>query len=180
MNDRLGRNRILFVCTANICRSPSAELLARTLFGEEQHVFRSTGFLGGGHEMPDELVTVLGERGIDATHHRSYTIDDPSIEAADLLLTMESAHLQRATAMNSAAFAKIVPLKEAAEVIGTLPADQGTVADLVAAVNVTRDPRSYLDGRWDVADPYGQRMKAYRRAVDEIEGLVRSVIGRLR
>ena len=74
--------------TANICRSPTAELLARTRFGEERMMFRSAGFLRSESEVPADLVSVLAERQINAANHRSYTLDDPSIAAADLLLTM--------------------------------------------------------------------------------------------
>ncbi|MGI9615234.1 MAG: low molecular weight protein arginine phosphatase, partial [Acidimicrobiales bacterium] len=39
--------KILFVCTANICRSPAAEALARHRYGEQDALFRSAGLLDG-------------------------------------------------------------------------------------------------------------------------------------
>ena len=60
-----------------------------------------------------------------------------------------------------------------------LPWGSVSVAQLLAKVSEDRDPRRYLGSQWDVADPYGRRIKAYRRAVDEIEELVTLVIGRL-
>ena len=179
MTDRQGRYRILFICTANICRSPSAELLARTRFGEDRLVFRSAGFLDAGQSCPPDLVSVLADHGIDASAHRSYRLDESSIAAADLLLTMESSHVQKATMLSSAAFAKTVPLKEAALVAGELGPGRLTIDEVLEAVNLDRDPRRYLGPRWDVDDPYGRRTKAYRRAVEEIDQLVAQVIGRL-
>ncbi|MGH1489326.1 MAG: hypothetical protein ACRBK7_08040 [Acidimicrobiales bacterium] len=186
MTDRHGRRRFLFVCTANICRSPTAELLARRRFGEDELLFRSAGFLQIDGGCPAELVDVLQGRQIDATAHQSYLLDETSINAADLLLTMEGSHVQKATMLAPDAFAKIVPLKEAAAVLsdwsdgGGSATDPVTVERFIERLNTDRDPRQYLGTRWDVADPYGGRPKQYRAAVDEIEQLVYSVVGRLR
>jgi protein-tyrosine-phosphatase len=179
LTDRFGRNRILFVCTANICRSPTAELLARLRFGEEANVYRSAGFLGPGQVVPNDLVKVLAERGVDASTHRSYRIDEASVRAADLLLTMESSHVQRITRIIPEALAKAVPLKEAAEVVDRLEPGQTTVERFLDELDRDRDPMTYLGDRWDVEDPYGRRARAYRRAVEEIDGLLARVIGRL-
>jgi protein-tyrosine-phosphatase len=173
-----GPGRVLFVCTANICRSPTAELYARTGFGERDFAFRSAGFLASNHRCPDELVQVLAERNIDASAHRSYQIDPASLGAADLVLTMESSHVQKATRMVPAAFPKILPLKEAVAVASSLHG-KNTIASLLAAANEDRDPRSYLGSTWDVDDPYGRRIKAYRDAVTEIGELVDQLLSRL-
>lgn len=179
MTDSQGRRRVLFICTANICRSPTAELLARSRFGESELVFRSAGFLDVADSCPSELVTVLRSRNIDATGHRSYQLDEASVHAAELLLTMEGSHVQKATMLAPDAFPKIVPLKEAAAVMERQPEQRLTVDEFVERLNINRDPRQYLGTGWDVADPYGRRAKAYRRAVDEIEQLVSVAIGRL-
>jgi protein-tyrosine-phosphatase len=179
LTDGRGRNRVLFVCTANICRSATAELLARQRFGEEANIFRSAGFLEPGHAVPGDLVKVLADRGIDASAHRSYQLDEASVAAADVLLTMESSHIQRITSISPEALAKSVPLKEAAQLMERLEPGPVTVERLLAELNRDRDPLTYLGARWDVDDPFGRRAKAYRRAVDEIAALVDVVIGRL-
>lgn len=184
MSEQNGRRRFLFVCTANICRSPTAELIARQRFGEDEVLFRSAGFLEIQGGCPAELVDVLKGRDIDATQHQSYLLDEASVSAADLLLTMEGSHVQKATMLAPDAFPKIVPLKEAASVIGEWVSRGGASGPIplegfIEELNRERDPRQYLGTRWDVADPYGGRPKHYRAAVDEIEQLVSSVIGRL-
>jgi protein-tyrosine-phosphatase len=170
---------VLFVCTANICRSPSAEYLARYHYGEQVAMFRSAGFLRAGEETPKLLATALSEHGVDVTPHRSFQLNEASLLASDLVLTMEGEHVQRATILHRESFPKIVPLKEAAEAAAVLTNPRLTVEDLLDEVGQHRDPTSYLSTRWDVADPYNRKLKDYRRAVGEIDDLVQVVIGRL-
>lgn len=170
--------RLLFVCTANICRSPTAEIVARSRFGEEHQLFRSAGFMESGRACPPLLVETLRERGLDASGHRSYQLDEASLSAADLVLTMEGEHVQRATIQQRTSFGKIVPLREAASAVEQAGRPL-TVAGIIESVNATRDPSSYLSSRWDVDDPFGGKARDYRRAVDEIASLVDVVIGGL-
>ncbi len=142
-------------------------------------VFRSAGFLDAGRSCPPELVAVLAERNIDATGHQSYRLDEASVAAAELLLTMEGSHVQQATMIAPEAYTKIVPLREAAAILEQGPGRGRAVEDLLEELNRERDPRQYLGTRWDVSDPYGRRVKAYRQAVEEIEELVSTIIGRL-
>lgn len=142
-------------------------------------VFRSAGFLVSGESCPSELVDVLKGRNIDATAHRSYQLDPASLNAAELLLTMESRHVQKATMIDPDSFPKIVPLKEAAMVFERVRTPSLSIDEFIEEVNQGRDPRHYLGSRWDVQDPYGGRPRGYRKAVDEIEQLVSQVIGRL-
>ena len=168
--------RILFVCTANICRSPAAESVARYRYGETAAVFRSAGFLEHGRVCPDPLLQALAEQGVDASYHRSYLIDEASLAAADLVLTMEGEHVRKATLLRSSAFEKIVPLKEAAQEVRRLGPGPLAVEDVLEAVGANRDASSYLTTGWDVADPYRRKLKDYRRAVAEITELVSTVV----
>lgn len=142
-------------------------------------MYRSAGFLDAGNTVPDDLRTVLAERHIDASAHRSYTIDPASIEAADLILTMEASHVQKATMLLPDAFNKIVPLKEAAAIIDRQTTARVTLEDFLVELNRDRDALRYLGTNWDVDDPYGRRIKAYQQAVAEIEGLISITLGRL-
>jgi protein-tyrosine-phosphatase len=153
--------------------------LARHRIGEHDAVFRSAGFLQSGESCPPELVTVLGDRGIDARSHRSYQLDSASLEASDLVLTMETRHVQKASMIEPDAFERIVPIREAAEVVQRLGGGPVQVEDFLVELNDGRDPRNYLGARWDVDDPYGRRIRAYRKAVDEIDELVGAVVGLL-
>lgn len=141
-------------------------------------MFRSAGFLTEDESCPEFLLRALGELGVDASEHRSYRLDPASLEAADLVLTMEGQHVPSATRLQRGAFPKIVPLKEAAQVATGL-GRRLTLDDFVGEVNRGRDPRTYLSKGWDVADPYRRKLRDYRRAVVEIDALVTEVMDRL-
>lgn len=172
--------RILFVCTANICRSPTAEYLARSRFGEDYWRFRSAGFLPSGRAPSDTLIRALGEIDVDVRRHRSYQLDRASLAAADLVLTMEGAHVQQATEIDPDSYPKSLPLREAAAALDDWDGSAATVEELLDEVARERDPATYLGDDWDVDDPFGRSLRVYRRTVAEIGDLVDSVLGRLR
>jgi len=91
---------------------------------------------------------------------------------------MEGQHVPSATRLHRAAFPKVVPLKEAARVAAEL-GPRVSLGELLGEVNRVRDPRTYLSKGWDVADPYRRKLRDYRRAVAEIDGLVAEVMDRL-
>ncbi|MEM8924715.1 MAG: hypothetical protein AAGD35_14525 [Actinomycetota bacterium] len=172
-------HRILFVCTANICRSPTAELLARSRYGESGVLVRSAGFLRSGEGSPDLLLQALNEAGVDGSAHRSFTLNAASLDAADLVLTMEGEHVQKATLLHREAYPKIIPLTEAADRARRHAHRSLAPSELVDIVGAERDPSSYLTTTWDVSDPYNRKLKDYRRAVVEISQLVDDVFTRL-
>ncbi len=152
--------------------------MARHTYGEELALVRSAGFLRTGDPSPKLLIQALQEIGVDGSYHRSNEVDPVTLDAADLVLTMEGEHVQRATLLHREAFPKIMPLTEAVEVAQGL-GPVCTVGDLIGAVNDQRDPTLYLTDEWDVADPYNRKLKDYRRAVGEISGLVEELFTRL-
>ena len=91
--------RILFVCTANICRSPMAAGIFSKIIedqGEsEQWNVESAGTWGLDSE-PASIgsQTVMNEMGIDISNHRSRRVDYDLLESFDLILTMESGHAE--------------------------------------------------------------------------------------
>ena len=165
------------MCTANICRSPTAEYLVRHRFGSDVFHVRSAGFLAADRRCPDELQRVLAARSISVADHRSYKLDLDTLVAADLILTMESRHVLDTTVLDRRALKKTLPLKEAAQEIRS----GETIEEFLERINTSRDPQKYLSATdLDVADPYKKRLKVYERAVAEIDGLVSTVMSRLR
>ena len=182
MSSGAGVRRVLFVCTANICRSPTAEYLARSRYPAEVWHFRSAGFLESGRSSSVELIQVLDEVGIDVRSHRSFQVNRASTSAADLILTMQGDHVQGITSLDPAAYPKTLPLREAAELLEERPPGSPAVSvgQLLDFVAQGRQPASYLDTTWDVADPYGRSLRHYRRAVSEIDELLTVVMTGLR
>ena len=165
-------SNILFVCTANICRSPAAEALARARFGGGEHRFASAGFLFEGRPAEPDMVRALQAAGVDANDHVSRIIGPSYAQEADLILTMESKHVQDIGVMSAEMFARTLPLTEAAQ---RLSGRRIPVATLVAELE-GRDAMSYFDSGWDVEDPYKRSKRKYRKAVEQISGLVDTVL----
>ena len=81
--------RILFLCVANSARSQIAEGIAREMFGKD-HDVRSAGSEPSGSVHPD-AIKVLDEIGIDASSHKSKSLDDLEkdfIDNLDYVITL--------------------------------------------------------------------------------------------
>ncbi|SFQ98177.1 low molecular weight protein arginine phosphatase [Desulfoscipio geothermicus] len=148
----MAKKKILFVCTGNTCRSAMAEALARLaleeLFPERDDIeFVSAGLAAlPDSEASPQAVSVLKERGIDLSGHRSTQISPEDIEEASLVLTMTTFHrdnLRRAA-------------PEAAEKIYTLA--------------------EYAGSGGDIPDPFGLSEETYRIVAGELNALVRDAL----
>ena len=94
------RYRILFVCMANICRSPIAEAVARALAQRQGLAamceFDSAGTHGHSHagEAPDPRARRLAaRRGYDLSRMRARPVIDADFDRFDRLLAMDQANL---------------------------------------------------------------------------------------
>lgn len=89
---------ILFVCTANICRSPVAEAVLRRRLRERGMADWTVGSAGTWavqeRGAAQNSVHVLAERGIDISDHRSRMVSREMLDEADLILCMESGHVE--------------------------------------------------------------------------------------
>ena len=88
-------NSVLFICSANICRSPMAMGLLRSMVEDssDQWKIESSGVWDMG-DQPAALNTqlVLQERGIDLNDHVSRTITGTMLSEFNLVLVMEDNH----------------------------------------------------------------------------------------
>ncbi len=174
--------RLLVVCTANQCRSPMGEAMARHLL-EQRSVdcdVVSSGIMPGGVAASRGTVTVMRRRGLDVSAHRSHQLDRNTVEAADLIITMERGHIAAVAELSLAAVARTFTLVELADLASvTGPRADGVgVRDWIAAANRMRHPTSVMavgaaDG---VQDPMGGPARAYRRTADQIDALLTTVV----
>ena len=82
-------NRILVICTGNICRSPMAEVLLAHRLGEGFTVASAgIGALVGAPADP-EAIALMNERGLDLSAHRARQLDSVLVRNYELLLVME-------------------------------------------------------------------------------------------
>src|SRR5512142_848275 len=89
---------VLFVCTANICRSPMAAALFKARLekqvpGSESWVVDSAGtWTKEGYPPSENSVKAMARRKLDISGHRSKEINKSLLEKSDLILVMELGH----------------------------------------------------------------------------------------
>lgn len=101
--------RLVFVCQGNICRSPYAEILARSIGLPAL----SCGVSASGSAVADEIAArVAFGRGVDLSDHTSVNISKLKLGPGDLLLGMEPRHLEtlRKVSMRSGAHLSLLGL----------------------------------------------------------------------
>lgn len=133
---------VLFVCTANICRSPVAQAILRERLKEGWTVTSAGTWATEGRGAAENSRLVLAERGIDLDDHRSQMIDEEMVASADLVLCMETGHAEALRTEFSHYADKIFMLSE------------------------------MVGKQFSIADPYGEPKEAYERMAREVEELI--------
>jgi len=145
------RRSILFVCTGNICRSPTAEGVLRHLAkkeGIELHV-ESAG-LGDWHigQPPDErALRHARTRGYDLSAQRARQVRPKDFEDFDMILAMDGGHLR--------ALQRMAPREHHAKI------------------------RLFVEGR-DVPDPYYGGPDGFEQVLDLVEARCASLLAELK
>lgn len=88
---------VLFVCTANICRSPMAEGIMKRLVSTNELKGKLKVESAGVAAIDGEEASLLAqevsrEAGIDITRHRSQPVTKKLLKHSDLVLTMTLSH----------------------------------------------------------------------------------------
>jgi protein-tyrosine phosphatase len=186
------RFEILFVCHANLCRSPLAERLARRAFDDAFGAAASGVLVSsagthayGGSPMHQDSASVLAECGIDPGGFVSRTVNASVLMSADLVLaagrdqraasvTLAPGAVRRAfTLRQFARLAAAVPA--AAALTGTVPA---RLRALVEQVNANRHLVPTVPADMDdLPDPVNQPIEAFRECAQEIWKSVSTVVG---
>lgn len=152
--------RVLFVCTGNICRSPTAEGVFRDLAAAAGHdgaIETDSVGLGGWHvgDPPDgRAIAAAGRRGIDLTDLRARQLEPADFEDFDLLLAMDRGHFRD--------MAGRVPPQHAGKVRMFMQAARGDPAPSV--------PDPYYgasDGFEQVLDMIEEGARAWLREIEE-------------
>jgi protein-tyrosine phosphatase len=154
--------RILFVCTGNICRSPTAEGVMRRLVadaGLEGAVAIESAGTGGWHagEPPDARATAAAARRGIALAGVARQVTEEDFEGFDLILAMDRQNLRelRAIAPESRARAEVRLLREF-------------------------DPGSAGGEDLDVPDPYYGGARGFDTVLDLVAAACRGLLDDLR
>ena len=138
---------IVFVCTANICRSPVAEALFAAWIrqqpdADEWQVSSAGTWADEGLPASTYSAEVLSDLGLDISQHRSRRVDGAMVAEADLLVCMTRSQVEGMRA----------EFPDQAERIQLLSAMAGPV--------------------YDIADPYGGPRQGYVDMVVEVQTLL--------
>lgn len=167
--------RLLFVCTANQCRSPMAAAILRAKLaaaGIDEVEVASAGLLPGGARATVEAAATVP--GLD--DHVSRQLTPEMVAAADLIVGMTREHVREVAVSDRDSFGRTFTLKELvrrAEAVG--PRRLGEpVAAWAERVGEGRSPLELLGASPDddIEDPIGRNLAAYRRTAEELEALL--------
>ena len=168
--------RVLFVCTANICRSAFAELYASSDVSPVSPglEFRSAGTWGHPQQPIDPpMARQLEQRGVPAASFRSHQVTADDVAWADLVLTMEESHRGFLLDDHPTALTKVFTLGHFADrAVGDHLRGHDLLADLARR-------RGGVHAAEDVRDPYGRGDAAAARAAAQIVDLVDTTIAAL-
>ena len=109
----MSKRLILFVCTGNVCRSPTAEYMLKDKLGPDSGwKICSAGFSADyGLPASQTAIEVLKERSIDLGPHRSRPVDGELVDAVSMIVVMTDSHLAQMRALFPDAMEKVFLLK---------------------------------------------------------------------
>jgi protein-tyrosine phosphatase len=138
---------ILFVCTANMCRSPMAEGLMQRKLEREGHAdeFRAASagvWTMDGRPATQSAILVMTEMGVDIRQHRSRVITEAIMDEAALVLVMTHHH------------------------------GEALRAEFPARARHVRLFSEMVGNNYDIEDPVGGTMLDYEETALELEAII--------
>ncbi|MEP6561809.1 MAG: low molecular weight phosphatase family protein [Nakamurella sp.] len=184
--------RVLFVCTANHCRSPIAQQLlsycAAQKFGSsDTWSVESAGTdIPGPWPLHEYAAAAIGERMPQVADHVSTNLDAAAIGRADLVLTATRRHRSVVVSSVPAAIGRsftILQFARLCEAVSPIPgADPGELGrQLIVDAKLARSTLQPVPGELDdLPDPMGQPMTEFRLCADRIQAAVDTILRPLR
>jgi protein-tyrosine phosphatase len=155
--------RVCVICSGNICRSPMAEVILRSLLLSSEmqgRVVVDSAGTGGWHEgdsADPRTIRALGAHGYNGSHHRAREFRREWFSERDLIVVADRGHLRdlRQWAPDAQASAKVRLLREF----------DATAVDLATL---------------EVDDPYYGSAEGFDRCLTEVERACRGLVAHLR
>ncbi len=138
---------VLFICTANVCRSPMAEGLLNSKINRMGDAGKLLARSAGTWAMENQpasghAIAVMAERGIDISKHRGHTVTPEDLADSELVIVMTRNHRDAISAEFPESRFKLHLMSE-------------------------------LKGRmFDIGDPYGGIPSAYEQTAQELQDLI--------
>jgi len=184
------RFTLLFVCQANLCRSPMAERLARLRLARDGATGVDVMSAGTraleGSPMHPVAMRVLAERGADPADFTSRQVTEKVLDGADLVLTATRHQRAVCVALVPEMVARTFTLRQFGRMVtasarGERTHDNGPDAlrdrlRRAVAARASLQPVAPEDD--DLADPVRDPIDAFRRCADAIDGVLNHLIGR--
>jgi protein-tyrosine phosphatase len=177
--DPAGAFGVLFVCTGNICRSPTAEALARRELARYPGVPIQVSSAGShaleGNPPASRSLLAASARGASLERHCARELTRRRVRAADLVLCMAAEHRPFVLSYDRSAANRTFVLATFARVATQWDWLATSPAELVAlAAGHAREQ----DGD-DVVDPLGHPAEVYAACAERLDSLVTPVIATL-
>ena len=151
--ERKQEKLVVFVCTANVCRSPMAEKLFEDAFAQSESKKKLRVFSAGltaveGDKASDNSVTACKEIDLDLSDHRSACLTRTTLENASAIFCMTESH------------------RALMHMYFELPDD--------APVFLMREFVNAVDK--ELPDPFGQSLEVYRECRDKMKEALPSLL----
>jgi protein-tyrosine phosphatase len=166
--------KLLFVCTGNICRSPTAERLA-VAYAAHSETGGFTASSAGtraviGSAIHDDAAQMIEKLGGDVTDFAARQLSRKIASDADLIITMTTAHRDKVLELAPHRLHRTFTLSEAACLISQDGAR--TIPDLAAL-----RPRSAATSElMDIPDPIGQTAEVFEHCASLISNLLPPIL----
>jgi protein-tyrosine phosphatase len=159
--------RVCFVCSGNICRSPTAEVVLNRLAREAgvdelvHAVSAGTGSWHAGDDMDERSRRTMEDAGYQVPRHVARQFEPADFASYDLVVALDSGHR---------------------DVLWWLAAETHDAEQARAKIVMLRayDPQSAGDDDLDVADPYYGGGRGFTEVLEQVErscaGLLDSLV----
>jgi len=154
--------RICFICSGNICRSPTAEIVTRHLAAAAgladlvEVDSAGTGRWHVGDDADPRALTALRRRGYPIGRHCARQFQPADFAERDLVVALDSGHLRE--------LRQLAPTREAAAAVR-----------LLRSFDPAADPTDL-----DVPDPYYARAAEFDYVLDLVETSCRGLLAEIR